>query len=223
MAFGGMMTLGWYTPGAPKSLGTFEELPPSTHRKSDHGQYYATKDFHDPVKNRRILWGWGVPPLNVRRPTLPSFALQTATFRINCQSKKEKGTQCAHINPVRKRAHICRLIPPYSLYSTKHNNPFSGATITKAQSLPREVTWNPELQQLCYSPLDEQASLRTNKLPVAGTPNTKVGLATLRAQAAPHVHVISEGWPAGAGNQSEIDVSSDAALFISASLSCINI
>jgi len=66
MAFGGMMTLGWYTPGAEKTLGTFEELPTSTHRKSDHGQYYATKDFYDPVKDRRILWGWGVPPLNVR-------------------------------------------------------------------------------------------------------------------------------------------------------------
>ena len=59
----------------------------------------ATKDFWDPVGNRRILWGWGVPPLD-------------------------------------------------------------------AQSLPRSVTWSPELQQLCYSPLVEQDNLRGPALPV---------------------------------------------------------
>lgn len=54
-------TARWYTPGPPKTLGEFILADPKTHRKSDQGQYYATKDFFDPVKNRRILWGWGVP------------------------------------------------------------------------------------------------------------------------------------------------------------------
>jgi len=26
--------------------------------KLDMGNYYASKDFYDPVKNRRIIWGW---------------------------------------------------------------------------------------------------------------------------------------------------------------------
>lgn len=42
--------------------------------------------------------------------------------------------------------------------------------------------------------------MRTNKLPIAGTPKTNIDIArtSLRALAAPHV--ISKGWPTGAGN-----------------------
>jgi hypothetical protein len=56
---------------------------------------YASKDFFDPVKKRRINWGWA-------------------------------------------------RVPPAS-----------------TQTLPREVTWHPQLQQLVFSPLEEQAALRT--------------------------------------------------------------
>ena len=129
MVMGGMMTLGWYTPGPPKTLGTFMPADPKTHRKSDHGPYYATKDFYDPVQQRRILWGWAVPPLD-------------------------------------------------------------------AQSLPREVTWNPELQQLCYAPLAEQAALRSSSLaaPAGGV---------LLQPGVPHT---LGPWPESLGNQSEIVV-----------------
>ena len=44
MVAGGFMTLGWYTPGPPRTVGEFLEADPKTHRKSDHGNYYATKD-----------------------------------------------------------------------------------------------------------------------------------------------------------------------------------
>ena len=44
MVMGGEMTLGWYTPPTtPKALGDFARADSATHRKSDHGQYYATK------------------------------------------------------------------------------------------------------------------------------------------------------------------------------------
>jgi len=39
MVAGGWMTLGWYTPGPPKTVGEFLEADPSTHRKSDTGLY----------------------------------------------------------------------------------------------------------------------------------------------------------------------------------------
>lgn len=81
------------------------------------GKTDATKDFWDPVKNRRILWGWGVPPLN-------------------------------------------------------------------AESLPRHVTWNPELRQLCYSPLEEQSSLRAKSLAVPSRAELKADVPL----------VISSGW-----------------------------
>jgi beta-fructofuranosidase len=132
MAGGGGMTLGWYTPPTkPKTLGVFARADPATQRKSDHGKYYATKDFFDPVKKRRVLWGWGVPPLD-------------------------------------------------------------------AQSLPREVTWNPELQQLCYAPLEEQAELRL--APALATPSSPF---VLQPDAAPHV---LGPWPGSVGNQSEVQV-----------------
>ena len=45
MSFGGFMLPGFYDSGPPQHLGTWREADPKTHRKSDHGIYYATKDF----------------------------------------------------------------------------------------------------------------------------------------------------------------------------------
>lgn len=42
MVFGGEMTLGWYTPGPARTVGTFLRADPVTHRKSDHGQYVSS-------------------------------------------------------------------------------------------------------------------------------------------------------------------------------------
>ena len=81
----------------------------------------------DPIGKRRILWGWGVPPLD-------------------------------------------------------------------AESLPREVTWNPELEQLCYAPLAEQAELRGPALTIPAIP------LTLKAQKP----VVIGPWEGSVGNQSEV-------------------
>ena len=64
----------------------------------------ASKDFYDPVKQRRINWGW---------------------------AKIAYG-------------------------------PWGGSNTwdSSAHTLPREVTWNPELQQLVFAPVEEQALLR---------------------------------------------------------------
>jgi sucrose-6-phosphate hydrolase SacC (GH32 family) len=137
MSFGGSMNLGWMEDGAPRTVGNWTpaERRGFVGRKSDHGFYYATKDFWDPVKGRRLLWGWAVPPLN-------------------------------------------------------------------AQSLAREMTWNPELRQLEYKPMEEQAQLRGAVLPVSADGNSSV---TVSSQLIPQI-LGSPTWPAGVGNQSEIEV-----------------
>ena len=88
------MQVGTYIAGPPKSNGQWTPLLPESN--IDAGNFYASKDFFDPVKGRRINWGWAT-------------------------------------------------VPPAS-----------------TQTLPREVTWHPELQQLVFSPVEEQSSLREN-------------------------------------------------------------
>lgn len=54
------MTVGTYAPGAPKVLGSFVATAgvPFASALIDSGNFYASKDFYDPVKQRRINWGW---------------------------------------------------------------------------------------------------------------------------------------------------------------------
>ena len=61
-------------------------------------------------------------------------------------------------------------------------------------SLPREVTWHPELQQLVFSPLPEQDMLRGSVL-------TELGRMPLSAGG-----VLPLAVPAGNGSQAEVDV-----------------
>jgi hypothetical protein len=95
----------------------------------DADRLYASKDFYDPVKKRRINWGWA-------------------------------------------------RVPPAS-----------------TQTLPREVTWNPELQILVHSPIEEQKELR------AGV------IGSLNEQTLPAGSAVSLGLPEQVGNQSELMVS----------------
>jgi sucrose-6-phosphate hydrolase SacC (GH32 family) len=90
---------------------------------------YASKDFHDPVGGRRILWGW------------------------------VKATPQAN-----------------------------------TMTLPREVTWHPQLQQLVFSPVKEQASLRRDVIGVLGRTALPLGQPV----------AIGRG---PVGNQSEVAVS----------------
>lgn len=87
------MNVGDYSSGAVKTSGTYD-VTNGTRQLIDIGQFYASKDFWDPVKGRRINWGWAKVP-------------------------------------------------------TK-----------SSQTLPREVTWHPQLNQLVFSPVEEQAELR---------------------------------------------------------------
>lgn len=101
----------------------------SARAPADMGHFYASKDFYDPVKKRRINWGWAQ-------------------------------------------------VPPAS-----------------TQTLPRVITWNPELQQLVYSPAEEQDSLRGAQL-------AKLATTSLAAN-----QTLSLGkWAASVGNQSDIEV-----------------
>jgi len=86
------MTMGTYVEGKIGELGAFTAT--AAQQLIDADALYASKDFYDPVKKRRINWGWAQ-------------------------------------------------VPPDS-----------------TMTMPREVTWHPELQQLVFSPLEEQDSLR---------------------------------------------------------------
>ena len=129
------MQPGVYVDGAPGKVGawtpsyTHVVSPINTLRGIDAGALYAAKDMVDPVKGRRIYWGW-----------------------------------------------------------TAYVSPGQGL-----MSLPRELTWHPELQQLVHSSLPEMDKLR--KLPALA----KVGATTLNAGAP-----VSLPTPAGAGAQAEV-------------------
>jgi len=122
---GDWMQVGRYTPPTqPNELGGWTGEPEV---KIDMGRFYASKDFWDPSKERRINWGWAQ-------------------------------------------------VPPSS-----------------TQTLPRVVTWDPELEQLVYSPLEEQDELRGKVIAdqhgVLLTANTTLMLNTM-----------------GAGKQAEVEV-----------------
>jgi sucrose-6-phosphate hydrolase SacC (GH32 family) len=125
------MNVGTYTPGKPNEVGNFTATAGVPHDEIiiDADRLYASKDFYDPVKKRRINWGWA-------------------------------------------------RVPPAS-----------------TQTLPREVTWNPELQILVHSPIEEQAQLRAGEI------------GSLKEQTLPAGSDVSLGLPEMVGNQSELVVS----------------
>lgn len=125
------MCVGTYTEGPAKTAGSFTATPGIKaglkETKIDMGRFYASKDFYDPVKDRRINWGWA----------------QTA-------------------GP------------------------------TNVQTLPREITWHPELQQLVHAPVEEQDTLRGKQIGQFSGPVTE--------------HGASLALPNFVGNQSEVMV-----------------
>lgn len=142
------MQIGIYKPGQPKILGNWTPIDMSE-RYFDRrgyatidrpGMIYASKDFYDPVKDRRIMWSWAHGyPREITNETLP-----------------------------------------LSKY-------FSVLT------LAREITWNPELQLLQFSPIEELKLLRGQQL------------CHLRNQAIAAKQYLSLGaWTPSVGNQSEV-------------------
>jgi len=123
--------VGTYTDTGVRAIHSFEATPGIVKglelQLADNGTYYAAKDFYDPVKDRRILWGW------------------------------------AQIN---------------------HG----------AQTMPREVTWHPELQQLVFSPLEEQAKLRRSPS-LASLSNVSLSAGAQQSLG---------DWSPGVGSQSEV-------------------
>lgn len=63
------MIVGTYVPGAPGTVGMWNQTPGYSFDKVliDAGDFYASKDFYDPVKGRRINFGWArVPPASTQ-------------------------------------------------------------------------------------------------------------------------------------------------------------
>ena len=135
------MAVGTYAAGAPRELGNFSATPgvPAARALIDAGALYASKDFYDPTRQRRINLGW-------------------AKVAYGPWSDGDSWESSAH-------------------------------------TLPREVTWHAELQQLVFAPLDpEQASLRGAVLGELSKPQL------LPAGGAP----LSLGLAPRRGNQSEV-------------------
>ena len=134
--------IGTYIDPPPKPRGAgglWESTPgvPVTEQLLDGGgAMYASKDFYDPVRKRRIMWG--------------------------------------HINA-----------PPSS-----------------ALTLPREVTWHAELQQLNLAPIAELTKLRVAPLPGVNVPTALPILVHRPTTDAP---LRIGPWPAGAARQCEVE------------------
>lgn len=129
---GDCMQMGTYVQGVPGSVGEWSQTPgvPFDEVLIDHGHYYASKDFFDPVMKRRILWGW-------------------ATIPGGCQS------------------------------------------------LPRSITYHPELKQLVYSPIEELAGLRGKPLATLGSTPLAAGTPL----------ELGKGWPSTAGRSADVNIS----------------
>lgn len=56
------MSVGTYTEGLPGQIGSFQPTPGFDFEKRlvDAGNFYACKDFYDPLKQRRINYGWAM-------------------------------------------------------------------------------------------------------------------------------------------------------------------
>ena len=108
------MLWGNYSFGAVRTAGTFTQMG-GLLGIDRGGHFYASKDIWDPVKSRRINWGWAKSVgASVDASVGPSAGVGTASG-----------------------------FPPGS-----------------AQTLAREVLWDPALQMLVFPPLEEQAQLR---------------------------------------------------------------
>eukprot|EP01050_Picozoa_sp_SAG11_P009123 SAG11_NODE_839_length_6916_cov_7.427314_2_plen_408_part_00 len=132
---GDYMQVGTYDEGAENTTGIWTPLAGVGPQRIDAAPgwgLYASKDFHDPVKDRRINWGW----------------LTTTEYGI--------------------------------------------------QSLPRELHYHPQLRQLTFNPVEEQAALRIMP-PLASIAGHVL---------APHSSVsLDQGqWPNGTASQSEVEV-----------------
>eukprot|EP00294_Goniomonas_avonlea_P016037 CAMPEP_0114543504 /NCGR_PEP_ID=MMETSP0114-20121206/2390_1 /TAXON_ID=31324 /ORGANISM="Goniomonas sp, Strain m" /LENGTH=606 /DNA_ID=CAMNT_0001727845 /DNA_START=18 /DNA_END=1838 /DNA_ORIENTATION=+ len=83
---GDWMQVGSYIEGPANTTGRWEATPgvDFSERKIDAGAFYASKDFYDPVKQRRINWGWAiVPPASTQtlpREVMYHPVLQQLTF-----------------------------------------------------------------------------------------------------------------------------------------------
>ena len=123
------MQVGTYTEGQPGTVGNWSATPGFSFDQVliDAGNFYASKDFYDPVKDRRINWGWAI-------------------------------------------------VPPAS-----------------TQTLPRHITWHPDLKQLMHSPVEEQKQLRGDALANLSSPQ----------QIKPASQLYLGDWADARGNQSE--------------------
>jgi hypothetical protein len=68
---GDQVQVGQWTDGKPwpagtGTVGTWAQTPGSKSVFCDKGKTHASKDFHDPIKKRQILWIWGTIPSGIQ-------------------------------------------------------------------------------------------------------------------------------------------------------------
>eukprot|EP01052_Picozoa_sp_SAG31_P033681 SAG31_NODE_3838_length_3832_cov_3.197696_3_plen_415_part_00 len=157
---------GVYSEGAENTTGKWQPLGGSGHMDGIGSTfYYASKSFWDPVKSRRIVWGWVRVGLgNLGNVSSSDDAVEGSSERVSSASKP-----------------VCPGI--------------QGAQVMM-NSMPREITYDPLLQQLLFFPIEEMAALRSPTTPIAAEPTGTVVSGELPLKLA-----------AGLGSQSETRVS----------------
>jgi beta-fructofuranosidase len=82
------MMVGTYQAGAPRELGAFNSTPgvPYAEVLIDRGAFYASKDFYDPVKQRRLLAGWATIAVRSGRVSDPQRSTHMHTPRLCLES-----------------------------------------------------------------------------------------------------------------------------------------
>ncbi len=149
------MQVGRWVDGLPGVAGHWEAFDPalSSGRRIDAGPFAASKDFWDPMKRRRILYGWSQHDgsgMAVRGNSSSSSSSSSTSSSTSTSSSSASGSS----DTSRTSTGGCK--------SDGVEPGFNGCLST--QSLPRQVRWNSTLRQLVFAPLEEQVALRSTKL-----------------------------------------------------------
>ena len=94
------MQVGTWRDGTPGNPGKWTKIGDKS--IIDSGNFYASKDFYDPVKNRRINFGWAVvspgSTLSLGREVVYNVDLQQLEFAPLEEQKSLRSIQLANLS-----------------------------------------------------------------------------------------------------------------------------
>jgi beta-fructofuranosidase len=114
------MMVGTYVAGPPKQLGSFTATKgvPNTETLIDSGALYASKDMYDPVKQRRINWGWAKIAFGERSTNTWDSSAHTLAREVTWHPELQQLVY----SPIEGTVHYSTIVqyhtPVHSLYYT---------------------------------------------------------------------------------------------------------